>query len=171
MRRCLVLAVALCGLLPAGLFADASAPLLPLLVELPGWEGNEAEGFDMSASGARAVMASRSYESGDKSLDVTILFGIQAQTAWNPGYKEGFKVENPGGVMEVRRINGFLAYYTFDNSDTSAGVVVLLHEGPQGSDTGGVLVLSFEGVPLDDALKIAQRFDWKKMKATLAAIK
>lgn len=170
MKPCLV--AVLCGLLlPAGLFADASAPLLPLLVDLPGWEGNEAEGMDLSASGARAVIASRAYESGDKTLDASILFGIQAQTAWNPGYKEGFKVENPGGVMEVRRIDGFLVYYGFDKSDVTTGVVVLLLEGPQGSDTGGVLVLSFEGVPLDEALKTAQRFDWRKMKATLAAIK
>jgi hypothetical protein len=36
---------------------------------------------------------------------------------------------------------------------------------------GALLVVSFEGVPFDGGLKLAQKADWKKMKDTAVKVK
>ncbi len=162
----LVLAVPALGVYAAGYDA-----LLPLLVDLPGWEAESADGADASASGVRAVTAYRSYESGDRRFEANILVGMQAGMTWMPDYQEGFKLETPEGVIEVKKINGFLAFYTFERENSSGGIVVLLQDGATNPNTGAVFAISFEGLALDEALKTAQSFNWAKMKEQVAGVK
>ena len=57
-------------------------PLLPLLVDLPGWEAEPADGADASVAGMRAVTVFRTYESGDRRFEVNIL--IRKASRWRP---------------------------------------------------------------------------------------
>jgi hypothetical protein len=166
MNKRYVLPVAVLALvLPAlGLHAAGFDALLPLMVDLPGWEAEKADGAEMSAEGIRAITAYRTYESNDRRFEVTILIGTQASMAWLPDYKEGFKVETPEGVMEVKTINSFLVYSTFERESGSGGIVVLLLDAKSDPDAGAVLAISFEGLSREEALKLAQRFNWSKMK-------
>ena len=171
-RQSVFLLVLLLLALPAlGLYAAGYDALLPLLVDLPGWEAEPAEGADASSSGMRAVTAYRSYESADRSLEANILVGMQAGMAWMPDYKEGFKLETSEGLMEVKKINGFLAFYSFEKEDSSGGIVVLLQDGSTNPNMGAVFIVSFEGLTLQEALKAAQSFNWAKMKEQVAALK
>jgi hypothetical protein len=168
---CVCLALVL-AMAPAVLFAASYDPLLPLLVDLGGWEAEAAEGVDLAMAGMKGVTVVREYTSGDKEMSVSLLTGAQAGITWASEYKEGFKLESTEGSMEVRKIGGFLVYHVYDKDDASGGFVVLLLEAAADKpESGAVFVLSFEGMPLDDALKLAQKFDWKKMKDAAGTVK
>ncbi len=145
--------------------------LLPLLVDLPGWEAEPADGGDASSGGVRAVMAYRTYQSGDRRFEVNLAYGMQASAVWAPGYQEGYRMETPEGLLEVKKIGGFLVHYVFETTTQSGGIVVLLQDAPENENTGAVLAITFEGLPLEEALKTAQRFSWAKMKEKVAALK
>ena len=140
-------------------------------MDLPGWEAGPADGADASASGMRAVTAYRTYDSGDRRFEVNLLIGSQAMMTWMPDYKEGFKMETPEGVMEVKKIAGFLVFYMFEREDQSGGIVVLLQDPWSKPDMGAVLAINFQGLALDEALKTAQRFSWAKMKEQVGRLK
>jgi hypothetical protein len=154
-----------------GLFAASFDALLPLMVDLPGWEAEAADGADASASGMHAVTVYRSYQSDDRTFDVNVLIGTQASSTWMPAYKEGYKAETPEGIVEVKKINGFLVFSAFENEGGSGGIVVLQLDAASSSDTGAVLSISFEGLAREEALKLAQRFNWAKMKEQAAKLK
>jgi len=140
-------------------------------VDLPGWQAEPADGADASAQGMRAVTAYRSYEDGERRLDANLLVGVQAGMSWLPDYQEGFRMETPEGLMEVKRIGGFLVHCTFEREEGSGGIIVLLQDGSATPDLGAVFVVSFEGLALEEALRLAQRFSGARMKDPAARLK
>jgi hypothetical protein len=170
-RHALFLAVLLLALPALGAYAAGFDALLPLLIDLPGWEAEPADGAEATEEGVRAVTAYRNYASGNQSFDVNILVGMQAMMTWMPDYKEGFKMETLEEVMEVKNINGFLVFYTYEWENKSGGIIVLLQGGEDNPDLGAVFAVDFEGLSLDEALNTAQRFDWAKMKEQIARLK
>ncbi len=157
---------------PAGLFAAAYDSLLPLLVDIAGWQAEKAEGIDLSQAGMQGVTVVREYKSGGKGLTAAIMLGSQVGITWMPEYKEGFKGESDEGSMEVKRINGLLVYQSYNKDDAAGGLVVLLIEtAPDKPGSGALLVVSFEGMSLDEGLKLAQKFDWKKIKDAAGKVK
>ena len=153
--------------------ADAAGyeALLPLLVDLPGWEAEPADGADASAEGMRAVTVYRTYESGERRFEVNLLVGLQAGMTWMPDYKDGYRMETPEGLLEVKKIAGFLVFYMFERESNSGGIVVQVQDGAATPDTAAVFAISFEGLPLEEALKTAQRFSWAKMKELVGKLK
>ena len=145
--------------------------LLPLLVDLPGWEAEAADGAEASVEGTRAVTVYRTYGSADRRFEVNLLAGNQAGMSWMPDYKEGYKMETPEGLMEVKKIAGFLVFSMFEQVSNSGGIMVLIQDGTAKPDTGAVFAITFEGLPLDEALKTAQRFNWAKMKEQAGRLK
>jgi hypothetical protein len=145
--------------------------LLPLLMDLPGWEAEPADGADASAAGMRAVTVYRTYESGERRFETNLLVGMQAGMTWMPDYKDGYRMETPEGLMEVKKIGGFLVFYMFEQESNSGGIVVQLQDGTAAPDTSAVFAISFEGLPLAEALKTAQRFSWAKMKDQVGKLK
>ena len=90
---------------------------------------------------------------------------------WQTDYEEGYKVETPEGLMEVKKIAGFLVYCMFERENSSGGIMVLVQDGASKPDAGAVFAISFEGLALDEALKTAQRFSWAKMKEQVGKLK
>jgi hypothetical protein len=156
-------------LLPAlGASAAGLEGLLPLMVDQPGWEAEKADGADMSASGVHAVTVFRTYQDGDRRFEVSILVGTQASASWMPDYKEGWRMQTPEGVMEVRRIKGFLVWDSFVSEEASGGIIVLLQETQ--AENGAILAISYEGVGRDEAMTLAQRFNWARMKTEVGKL-
>ncbi len=157
---------------PAGLFAAAYDSLLPLLVDLAGWEAEAVEGIDLSQAGMQGVTVAREYSSGEKAISAAIILGSQVGITWTPEYQEGFKLESTEGSMEVRKLNGFLVYQVYNKENSSGGLVVLLIETTADKpESGAVFVFSFEGISFDEGLKLAQKFDWRKMKNAAGMVK
>jgi hypothetical protein len=157
---------------PSGLIAASFDSLLPLLVDLAGWQAEKAEGIDLGQAGMKGVSVYREYTSGDKGLSAAVLLGSQVGASWMPDYREGFKMETSEGTMEVGMINGFLVYRGFDKGDSSGGIMALLLEAVANKpESGAVFVLTFDGITLEEGLKLAQKFDWKRMKDAAARVK
>jgi hypothetical protein len=112
----------------------------------------------------------RSYENGEQRIGATILVGVQVGSVWTPGYTEGFKVDTAEALMEVKNIDGFLVFYSYEKESSSGGIMVQLQDPQKKADSGAVLILEFEGMKLEAALQAARTFNWSKMKAEVAKL-
>jgi len=148
-------------------YAQSYNSLLPLLVDLSGWNGEKPQGMEMDYGGAKAITATREYEKGDSDLTAAVIVGRQMQGSWNPAYQEGFKMETTEMSMVVERVNGFLVFHTFDKTSSDGLVMVLLQEASPDGSEGAVFTFAFESLSSDEGMKLAQKFNWNKMKAAV----
>jgi len=139
-------------------FAEPYDALKPLLVDLPGWEADAAEGMAMQMQGVHHVQAMREYRQGDRRLQAVLLIGGYAQTL---GGMQDLSWENESGRMRARRIDGFRVVSTFDKRERSGSIVVGLAGG---AGQGAIFSLAFSGMTDEDALALARRFDWQAMR-------
>ena len=157
---------ALILLIPAAsIFPQSYETLLPLLVDLPGYSGEDPEGMDVSSSDLKAVSVSREYSKGESELHAGILVGQQSAGVWNPGYQEGLKMETPEGLMEVKQEGGFLIFHSYNKKKQEGMIAVLLDKGTADGGGGAVFVFAYKGIDNNDGLSLAKKFDWKKIKA------
>jgi hypothetical protein len=156
--------VALCA------YSQSYNSLTPLLVDLPGWSGESPEGMDLDYGGTKAITATREYEQGDKTATAAIVVGRQMEGSWNPAYQEGFKMETTDMTMAVESIRGFLVFHTFDKTSSDGVIVVLIQESSPDGSGGAIFSFAFEGVEKAEGMKLAQRFDWNKMKAAVSKL-
>jgi hypothetical protein len=151
-------------------YSQSYNSLLPLLVDLSGWKGENPEGMDLDYGGSKAITATREYEKGDKNLTAALIVGRQMQGSWNPAYQEGFKMETTEMSMVVESIKGFLVFHTFDKTSSDGLVMVLLQEASPDGSGGGIFTFAFEGVSSDEGMKLAQKFDWNRMKSAVSKL-
>jgi hypothetical protein len=171
-RKVLLLALVLCCMMLAALnaFSQSYKSLTSLLIDLPGWNAESPEGMDMDMSGMKSVTAGRDYEQGDKSISAAIIAGFQMQGMWNPAYQEGFRMDTTQGTVAVETIKGFSVVHTFDKESAEGIVVVLIREPSTDGSGGAVFAFEFAGLNMDEALQLAQRFDWKSMKGGVSKL-
>jgi len=172
-RRRLVITsavAAVCMLVALCAYSQSYNSLTPLLVDLPGWSGESPQGMDLDYSGTRAITATREYEQGDKTANAAIIVGRQMEGTWNAAYQEGFMMETTEISMAVERIRGFLVFHSFDKTSSNGVIVVLIQEASPDGSEGAVFSFAFEGVGKDEGMKLAQRFDWNKMKAAVSKL-
>jgi hypothetical protein len=154
----LVLAALPAAWLPKGARAQQSFQrFVPFLVELPGWKGNKPDGMAMEVAGASMITASRAYERGDARLNASILTGTAAQAAL-AATSAGVKIETADMHIVTSTVDGMQVTKTYTGGSKSGAIMVGL--GPS-----AVFTLTFSGVPEDEALGLAQKFDWKAMQA------
>jgi hypothetical protein len=156
---------------PAAANADASEDLKALLVDLPGWQGADRQGWDLSNAGSRMVSAMRQYAGDDRTLDVSIVAGAAAQGGVSSGLKEGYKLDTSDVLMEFRRVDGFLVLSNFEKGPQSGTITVIINDPVTSSGPAAILSVNFEGIGVDDALGAARKLDWKAMKRIAAALK
>jgi hypothetical protein len=133
---------------------------LPLLVDLPGWQGNKPDGMAMEAAGNRMVAASREYERGDARLNVQILVGPAAQGALAT-INSGMKIETSEARMSTSTIDGLRVATTFTKADKSGVILTAL-------STSALFSFSFNDLSEEEALALAKRFNWKAIQAAVA---
>jgi hypothetical protein len=145
-------------------FSQSYESLTPLLIDLGGWSAESPEGMDLNYGGTKAITATREYSQRDKSISAAIMVGQQMQGTWNPVYQEGFRMESSEGSMAVERIRGFLVFHSFDKTESEGAIVILLQEASPDGSGGAVFLFGFDGLSKDEAMKLAQKFDWDAMK-------
>ncbi len=67
--------------LTVNLFCQQENSLKPLLIDLPNYKAEAAEGSSMEAMGIKMINASRTYESDDSELTATIVISNKIQDA------------------------------------------------------------------------------------------
>ena len=144
--------------------------LIPLLIDLEGWEGDEAEVTDVSFQNFKGVSVRREYQRDKQTLDASIVIGYQAAGMWNPMYYDGFKMEAGDAILDVKKTDDFLVFHNYQKPDKAGMCIVLLLETSQQEGSGAVFVFSYDGIEDSEGKELAQKFDWEKMRKTVKKI-
>jgi hypothetical protein len=130
---------------------------LPLFVDLDGWQGKKPDGISMETPGNSMTSATRDYTRGSSQLHAGVVVGAAAAGAMAP-MKAGMTYETTEGHMITATVNGFPAMKTYNTAQKSGAVMVEL------SPTA-LFTVSYNGITEEEALPLAQKFDWKAFQA------
>ena len=130
---------------------------LPLLVDLSGWQGKKPDGMSMQMSDASMTTATRDYERGPAQVHASVVIGQAAEGALAP-IQTGMKIQTPEGHMITDTMRGMPVMRTFNTKDKSGALIVALGKNAMFS-------LAYEGVSEEEALQLADKFDWKALQA------
>lgn len=134
---------------------------VPLFVELDGWQGKKPDGMTMEAAGNAMTTATRDYQRGAAQLHAGVVLGEAAAAAMAP-IQAGMKVETADGHMITTTLNGMPAIKSYSAPQKTGALMVAL--GKQ-----AMFTLSYNGIPEDEAVALAEKFDWKAMQAAAEA--
>jgi hypothetical protein len=135
---------------------------LPLLVDLAGWEGKKPDGMSMQMSDTSMTTATRDYERGPAQLHASVVIGAAAEGALAP-IQTGMKMQTSEGHMITDTVRGMPVLKTFNTKDKSGALVVALGKN-------AMFAFAYEGIAEDEALQLADKFDWKALQ-TAAGVK
>lgn len=130
---------------------------LPLFIELDGWKGNKPDGMTMEMSDNAMTTAKRDYTRGSAQLHASVVTGPSAAGALAMT-KTGMKIETSEGHMISTTMNGFAVAKSYNVPKKSGALLVAL--GP-----AAMFSVSYNGMTEDEALPLAQKFDWKAFQA------
>ncbi len=130
---------------------------LPLFVDLDGWQGKKPDGMTMEMPNSSMTTATREYTRGSSQLHASVVTGPAAAGALAMT-KAGMNVETSEGHMISTTMNGFAISKTYNVPQKSGAVMVAL--GP-----AAMFSVSYNGMTEDEALPLAQKFDWKAFQA------
>lgn len=130
---------------------------LPLFVDLDGWQGKKPDGMSMEMPNASMTTATRDYQRGAAQLHASVIMGQAAASAL-AAIQTGMNVETTEGHMITTTINGLPANKTYNNKQKSGAIMVAL-------GATALLTVSYNGITEDEALPLAEKFDWKAIQA------
>ncbi len=130
---------------------------LPLFVDLDGWQGKKPDGMTMEMPNNSMTAATREYTRGSSQLHAAVVTGPAAAGALATT-KSGMNIETSEGHMLSTTINGFAVSKTYNVPQKSGAIMVAL--GP-----AAMFSVSYSALTEDEALPLAQKFDWKAFQA------
>lgn len=148
-----------------GAYAGMDDELKPLLIDVVGWQARDAEGMSMDMGGMKMINATRSYKHDAKELDAVIMVGANAMT--HQGELQEMSTETSDGIVKVAKIDGFMVQSVFDKKAKSGSVIIFLGQSRM---SGAVFTMTYKGISMDDAMDIAGKFNWQKMKKVTAGL-
>ncbi len=164
-RRAMHIAlIALSGALLAPSLAHADQGVerfYPLFIDLDGWEGEKPHGTAMAMLGHSMTTAARIYEHSPAHLVVSVIIGPAAVGAL-AAVKTGINVDTAAGHVITGPINGMPASRTYKSAQKAGAIVI-------GLSDSAVLSFAYSGLSEDDAMALAQKFDWKAIQAATQA--
>jgi len=156
----------------AAVQAESYQTLYLCLINLSGWTGGEPTGMNMNMSGMVMVNATRAYSKGNKELTVMIMKGSQAfGMSGMQGHgmqSPGMHMDTPEANMNIQTINGFQVQTVYDKEENSGAVTVFLTHEEAG---GTFFTLSYAGISESEAIGLAKKFDWERIKNKVESVK
>ena len=139
--------------------ADIVAQMDKLMVDLPGFEAQTPQSASMNAQGMKMMTSTRTYTKEGVTLNSTFIAGVGTES-----YTDGMgdiNISTSDMRAKTQEINGFKVITNYDIPGNTGGVLVWL-----GSKQGdqGALMFSFDGMDDKEALKLAEKFDWKAFR-------
>ena len=131
--------------------------LTPLLVDLDGWQGKKADGMSMDMPNGSMTTATREYQKGSTKATVSVVVGQAAIGALTP-LVSGMKINTSDGHMLADTIGGMKVLKTYTNAQKSGALLVAL-------DKDAMFSFAYTGMAEDEAVALAQKFDWKAIQA------
>lgn len=157
----LLLMFAVPGLVSSARADQAFQRLMPLLVDLDGWQGKKPDGMSMEMPSGSMTTASREYDKGPARLHATVVVGPAAIGALTP-LVTGMNVNTSEGHMLTDTLHGMKVLKSFTTAQKSGALLVAL-------DKNAMFSLSYNGLSEEDALALAEKFDWKAIQAATQA--
>lgn len=147
-------------LVASGMNAEAAScgGLAAMLIDLPGWSAEKAEGMHMKMGETTMANAHRIYRKDDAELDAAVTVG---GSVMGPGIVGDMKMETDAERIIVSTVDGYRVHASFSKEDRSGAVVISLLQDETG---GAVFTVAFSGLSDEAAMELARNFDWGKMK-------
>jgi hypothetical protein len=145
-------------------FADqAFQKFLPLLIDLDGWQGKKPDGMSMETTNVSMMTAPRDYQKGPAQAHATVTLGQAAAGALAP-LANTMNIQTADGHMVTATVQGMQVLKTFNAKDKSGSLIVQL-----GKDA--MFGFSYKGLTEEEALALAEKFDWKAIQTAAGAKK
>ena len=135
---------------------QAFQKFLPLFVELDGWQGKKADGMSMEMANMSMTTATRDYAKGSAEMHASVVVGQTAIGALAP-LQNAMNIQTSDGHMVTATMHGMTVMKAFNNKDKSGSLIVALSKDAMFS-------LAYKGVTEDEALALAEKFDWKAIQ-------
>jgi len=140
-----------------------SNQLKKLMIDLPGWTGEDPEGADISYGQVKMITAARAYTKGEATLNAGVIIGGASNAEKIP--KTTYETEE--GFLRLEQMNGYNTYISYNKKDRSGSIFILLATNPHSA----MLTYTFEGIDWKTALDLANKFDWDAIKKVAASVK
>jgi hypothetical protein len=131
--------------------------LTPLLIDLDGWQGKKPDGMSMDMPSGGMTTATREYQKGSAKATAAVVVGQAAIGALTP-MVTGTNINTSEGHMLSDTMAGMKVLKTYTTAQKSGALLVAL-------DKDAMFNFSYTGLAEDEALALAQKFDWKAMQA------
>jgi hypothetical protein len=135
--------------------------LMPLLIDLDGRQGKKPDGMSMEMPGGGMTTATREYQKGSAKANAAVMTGQAAVGALAP-MQAGMNVTTSEGHMATDTMQGMKVMKTYTTTQKSGALLVAL-------DKDVMFSFSYTGLAEDEALALAQKFDWKAIQAAAKA--
>jgi hypothetical protein len=135
--------------------------LMPLLIDLDGWQGKKPDGMSMEMPGGGMTTATREYQKGSAKANAAVMTGQAAVGALAP-MQARMNVTTSEGHMVTDTMQGMKVMKTYTTTQKSGALLVAL-------DKDVMFSFSYTGLAEDEALALAQKFDWKAIQAAAKA--
>jgi hypothetical protein len=131
--------------------------LTPLLVDIDGWQGKKPDGMSMDMPNGSMTTATREYDKGPARLHASVVVGQMAIGALTP-LVTGMNVNTSEGHMLTDTLHGMKVLKSYTTAQKSGALLVAL-------DKDAMFSFSYNGMTEDEALALAEKFDWKAIQA------
>ena len=131
--------------------------LTPLLIDLDGWQGKKPDGMSMDMPNGSMTTATREYQKGSAKANASVVVGQTAVGALAP-MVTGMNINTSEGHMLTDTLQGMKVLKTYTTAQKSGALLVAL-------DKDAMFSFSYSGLAEDEALALAQKFDWKAIEA------
>jgi hypothetical protein len=160
-----LVAVAIIIVSASAVYGGKHEVLTPLLIDLEDWKAEDAQGMSMDMETVKMVNAFRTYQTEEKEINAGIMICSKA-IAQSQMQRMG-KMEFGDVKMEFTEMDGFKVYTNYDKEEDQGYILVMLS---QKDDDSGMFMFNFSGMDEEEALKVAKKFDWKKLKKEVEKI-
>jgi hypothetical protein len=130
--------------------------LTPLLIDLDGWQGKKPDGMSMEMPSGSMTTATREYDKGPARFHASVVVGTAAVGALAP-MVAGMNVTTTEGHMLTANMHGMQVMKSYTTAQKSGALIVAL-------DKDAMFSFSYNGMTEDEALALAEKFDWKAIQ-------
>jgi hypothetical protein len=131
--------------------------LTPLLIDLDGWQGKKPDGMSMDMPNGSMTTATREYQKGPVRFHASVVAGQAAIGGLAP-ILAGMNVTTSEGHMLTANMHGMQVMKSYTTAQKSGAILVAL-------DKDAMFSFSYNGMTEDEALALAEKFDWKAIQA------
>ena len=163
-RRAIVSALISLSLVWPLSVAHADQPfqrILPLLIDIEGWQAEKPKGMSMNTSDVNMTTATREYQRGPAQLHAGVILGPAADVTLGP-LESGMNLQTTSGHALTGTMQGMQVLKTFNQEEKSGTVIV-------GLGKEAVFNFGYDGLTEDEAVALLEKFDLKAIQSAAQA--